>query len=119
MWRFATLFLVIPNLLQAGAAEDIAAANDASKSPYDYYCTGSDGSRHELGEVVCLVNNSCQQIWMAKCDMSLNNPMWRKVQDGCPAATLLERFDRLQPGLYSFPVDVKIHLTEPRATING
>ena len=64
---------------------------------YDYFCTGPDGQRFEQGEVTCLVNNSCSQAWLAKCDMSLNNPMWRKVQDGCPAASLLERFQRLNP----------------------
>jgi len=102
----------MPTLSDAGAAEDIAAANSGSKGAYDYYCTGSDGSRYELGEVVCLLNNSCSRSWLAKCDMSLNNPMWRKVQDGCPAATLLQRFQNLKPGLNTVPVHSTIAIAK-------
>lgn len=53
----------------------------------DYYCTGSSGERHELGAVIC-ISASCQ-TWMARCAMSLNSPTWRKIQDGCPGASLL------------------------------
>jgi hypothetical protein len=49
----------------------------------ELYCTDRNGDRHELGEVLCIVSSSCQ-IWMGKCDMSQNNVMWRKIQDGCP-----------------------------------
>ncbi len=104
MLKILAIFIFVPNLTFAGAAEDIAAANNYSQGPYDYFCTGSDGARHELGEVVCLINNSCTQTWLAKCDMSLNNPMWRKVQDGCPSAGLLHRFNMLQPILNTSPV---------------
>ncbi|MEL6168183.1 MAG: hypothetical protein AAFR35_05805 [Pseudomonadota bacterium] len=65
----------------------------------DYYCTDSSGSRVELGDVIC-IQASCQ-TWMARCEMSLNNPMWRKVQEGCPAVeampSLLDRLQRLDP----------------------
>jgi len=108
MLRLIAFLMLIPTLSQAGPAEDIAAVNGQSKGAYDYYCTGSDGERFELGEIVCLVNNSCSQTWLAKCDLSLNSPMWRKVQDGCPAATLLQRFQRLKPGYYSIPVSPEI-----------
>ncbi|WP_102109730.1 hypothetical protein [Oceaniglobus roseus] len=53
----------------------------------ELYCTDKYGQRHELGEVMCIVSSSCQ-IWMGKCDMSQNNVMWRKVQDGCPGVSL-------------------------------
>ncbi len=85
---------------------------------YDYFCTGSDGERHELGEVLCLTSSSCQ-IWLAKCDMSLNNPTWRKVQDGCPVASWIERIHALQPGFYSSPVHTTIPESETQASING
>ncbi len=83
---------------------------------YDYFCTGSDGKRYEMGEVVCLVNNSCSQSWLAKCDMSLNNPMWRKVQDGCPAASLLDRLQNLHPGLNTLPVNTDISSPKTQAS---
>lgn len=108
MWRFVAIFIVVPCVLLAGAKEDIAAVIEQSTHPYDYYCTGPNGARFEMGEVTCLVNNSCTVSWMAKCDMSLNNPMWRKVRDGCPAASLLHRMENLQPGLNTLPVNAKI-----------
>lgn len=55
--------------------------------PIELYCTDKTGARHELGAVLCIVSSSCQ-IWMGRCDMSQNNVMWRKMQDGCPAASL-------------------------------
>lgn len=112
MLRLIAILVLVPSLLQAGTADDIAKALGKSNGAYDYFCTGSDGRRHEMGDVVCLINNSCTQTWLAKCDMSLNNPMWRKVQDGCPAASLLQRFQHLQPGLYSVPVDALVIKTE-------
>jgi hypothetical protein len=98
MWRIAGLLLLIPQLsLAQGLQQSGASAGALSKHPYDYYCTGSNGERYELGEVICITASSCQ-VWLAKCDMSLNNPMWRKVQDGCPTASLLDRIHALQPG---------------------
>lgn len=55
----------------------------------EYYCTGGTGERHELGEVIC-ITASCQ-TWMARCEMSQNTPMWRKLQDGCPGVGLWQR----------------------------
>jgi len=51
-----------------------------------HYCRDGEGNRRELGEVIC-VTASCQ-TWMARCEQSLNNTIWRKVSEGCPAAAL-------------------------------
>lgn len=59
----------------------------------EYYCKDANGTRFELGQVIC-VSASCQ-TWMAKCDMSQNNPTWRKISDGCPSASLMERIKSL------------------------
>lgn len=61
----------------------------------EYYCTDSFGARVELGHVIC-VTASCQ-TWMARCEMAVSNgtAMWRKLQDGCPTASLGVR-DRLE-----------------------
>ena len=49
----------------------------------------------ELGEVLC-ITAGCQ-TWMARCDMSVNSPTWRKIQDGCPGASSgVSVYDRLQ-----------------------
>ncbi len=106
------IVMLLPTFAIAGGEDEIAAANALSKSPYDYFCTGVDGSRYELGEVVCLVNNSCTQAYLAKCDMSLNSPMWREVQDSCPVSNLLYRFKNLQPLLDSGAIDTQVANTK-------
>jgi hypothetical protein len=50
----------------------------------DCYCTDSQGSRVEIGRTACLRIGS-QEV-LAQCDMSLNNPIWRRVQEGCPTS---------------------------------
>ncbi|SLN43524.1 hypothetical protein TRL7639_02282 [Falsiruegeria litorea R37] len=47
----------------------------------DCYCTDQSGSRIELGETICLQVDG--RMFMAQCQMSLNVPMWREVQEGC------------------------------------
>ena len=61
----------------------------------EYYCTDSNGDRAELGTVIC-VTASCQ-TWMARCEMTATNRMtkWSKVQDGCPAVSLIDRVKTL------------------------
>ncbi len=60
----------------------------------EYYCTDSQGDRVDLGGVIC-VTASCQ-TWMARCEMTASNrmAMWRKVQDGCPGVSLVDRLKR-------------------------
>ena len=45
------------------------------------YCTDTQGDRVELGEIICLHVDG--RTFTAQCQMSLNNPMWRKISDGC------------------------------------
>ncbi|MEO0753049.1 MAG: hypothetical protein AAFY25_14735 [Pseudomonadota bacterium] len=53
----------------------------AHSKTQDCYCTNSSGDRVELGDVVCLYVNG--RSFTAQCQMSLNNPMWREVNEGC------------------------------------
>ncbi|MEM7597391.1 MAG: hypothetical protein AAF382_06805 [Pseudomonadota bacterium] len=53
----------------------------ANAKTVDCYCTNSSGDRVELGEMVCLFVNG--RSFTAQCQMSLNNPMWREVNEGC------------------------------------
>ncbi|SEW13478.1 hypothetical protein SAMN05444851_1623 [Aliiroseovarius sediminilitoris] len=50
----------------------------------DCYCTDTSGSRVELGERICLFVGG--RAFMARCEMSLNVPMWRDTGEGCVSA---------------------------------
>ena len=76
----------------------------------DYYCTDATGARREMGDVICVVAGC--QTWLAKCGMSANNPTWRKVQDGCPGASLGDKFRLLDPTLDAGPVNPQISTPE-------
>ncbi len=52
----------------------------------DCYCTDTSGTRIELGEMICLQVDG--RMFMAQCQMSLNVPMWREVQEGCLSSGL-------------------------------
>jgi len=47
----------------------------------DCYCTDKGGGRVELGQEICLFVDG--RAFMAKCEMSLNNPIWRDTGQGC------------------------------------
>lgn len=66
----------------------------------DCYCTDRQGDRIELGQTICMQVDG--RMFMAQCQMSLNNPMWRKVADGCLSSTLPEA---LQPAVDTGSVD--------------
>ncbi len=66
------------------------------------YCTDRAGARIELGETICLQVDG--RMFMAQCQMSLNVPMWREVQQGCLSSNL-KRGD--QP-VQSFAIDAEI-----------
>lgn len=55
------------------------------------YCTDKTGGRVELGQVVCLQVGG--RRFTARCEMSLNNPMWREQADGCLSSHLLQSRD--------------------------
>lgn len=69
----------------------------------DCYCTDSKGGRVELGESICLHVDG--KSFTAQCQMSLNNPMWRKISDGCLSSSLRED---LQPAVDAPRVHAKI-----------
>lgn len=97
MWRLIAFAVLLPTLAQAeGFKHRVKAANAPPLPVIELYCTDSKGERRELGEIVCIRASSCQQM-LAKCDMSLNNVMWREIQEGCPTADVAPSFfDRLE-----------------------
>ncbi len=96
MIRSLTRTLILALLLPAGAAAQDAdtGAEQETAGAYpglpgvEYFCTDSRGGRMELGETLC-ITAGCN-TWMARCEMAVNNnlAMWRKLQDGCPGASL-------------------------------
>ena len=50
------------------------------------YCTDRSGSRVELGQTICMQVDG--RMFMAQCQMSLNVPMWREVEQGCLSSGL-------------------------------
>jgi len=69
----------------------------------DCYCTDKAGKRVELGEMICLHVDG--KSFMAQCQMSLNNPMWRKISDGCLSSSLRKRLD---PPVQSRRIDAHV-----------
>ncbi|MCZ0811056.1 MAG: hypothetical protein ACQEVT_15535 [Pseudomonadota bacterium] len=69
----------------------------------DCYCTDSNGSRVEMGEMICL--NVGGRSFMAQCQMSLNVPMWREISQGCLSSSLRQR---LEPAIQPRGVNAKI-----------
>ncbi|WP_425043918.1 hypothetical protein [Primorskyibacter sp. S87] len=72
----------------------------------DCYCTDSRGSRVELGETICLQVDG--RMFMAQCQMSLNVPMWREVQEGCLSSRLPPRLQSINPAFDLGPINTKI-----------
>ncbi len=54
----------------------------------DCYCTDREGARVELGQEICLFVDG--RAFMARCEMSLNNPMWRETGDSCLSSNARE-----------------------------
>ena len=94
MWRILIIWIALCGPAIGGDFKHVDKSANAPPLPkIELYCTDAQGERRELGEVIC-ITASCQ-TWMAKCDMSLNNVMWRKLQDGCPTADLRTRIRTL------------------------
>ena len=47
----------------------------------DCYCTDTYGGRVELGETTCLFVDG--RAFLARCEMALNNPIWRETGEMC------------------------------------
>ncbi len=52
----------------------------------DCYCTDRTGGRVELGQSICLYVDG--RAFMARCEMSLNVPMWRDTGESCTTSLL-------------------------------
>lgn len=89
--QHASLLVCLPLLLGAAAVPARADVTGPGGKTIDCYCTDKQGGRVELGETICLQVDGT--MFMAQCQMSLNVPMWRKVQDGCLSAANTETLE--------------------------
>lgn len=64
----------------------VADVKSPSGKTIDCYCTDKNRNRIELGETICMQVDG--RMFMAQCQMSLNVPMWREVQEGCLSSSL-------------------------------
>ncbi|MEL6170423.1 MAG: hypothetical protein AAGK67_04310 [Pseudomonadota bacterium] len=53
----------------------------AQQKTVECFCTDRSGARVELGQTICMYVDG--RAFMAQCQMSLNNPMWREVGGDC------------------------------------
>jgi hypothetical protein len=77
---FALMILAAP----AAAQQNPNWTPPPAKDGYEYppcYCTNR-GEKVEMGGEACLRIGS-RRIW-ARCAMSVNNPIWRPIREGCP-----------------------------------
>jgi hypothetical protein len=72
--------VIFTGFLIAGAGLPALAENADVQWP-DCYCTDKTGTRIELGEEICMFVDG--RSFTARCEMSLNNPMWRETGDSC------------------------------------
>ncbi|OIQ27189.1 MAG: hypothetical protein BM562_15235 [Alphaproteobacteria bacterium MedPE-SWcel] len=79
--KHASALVCLALLVPAAAHADVTGPGGKT---LDCYCTDKQGSRIELGETICLQVDG--RMFMAQCQMSLNVPMWREVQEGCLSA---------------------------------
>lgn len=63
----------------------LADVNQGGKT-IDCFCTDREGARVELGQQTCLFVGG--RAFMARCEMSLNVPMWRETGVGCISSKL-------------------------------
>jgi hypothetical protein len=78
MKHIAVILFLAPQLIPLAANADVLTPQGRT---IDCYCTDKGGDRIELGETICLQVDG--RMFMAQCQMSLNVPMWREVQEGC------------------------------------
>jgi hypothetical protein len=100
-WYDAAMKAVLPLLLLA-ATPALSDATIGGKT-VECYCTDTQGARVEMGEMICLHVDG--KMFMARCAMSLNVPIWRKVSDGCLSSRLSEP---RQPAVDAGGVDAQI-----------
>ncbi len=87
MHRLLRIAVILAGLAPAAGTAGEVFVPPPPKEGYSYpECQCSNrGEMLPMGALACL--NVDGQTFLARCEMSLNNPTWRRVQDGCPSAS--------------------------------
>ncbi|MBT8155224.1 hypothetical protein KMP13_15390 [Epibacterium ulvae] len=80
--------LLVSLALLVGGLPALADVTRPGGKVIECFCTDTSGARVELGQTICLFVDG--NMFMAQCQMSLNVPMWRKVEDGCLSAQVIQ-----------------------------
>lgn len=83
MFRILPFCVLAGGMLATPVLSDVVAPGG---KVIDCFCTDKTGSRVELGQSICLFVDG--RAFMARCEMSLNVPMWRDTGEGCVSAEL-------------------------------
>lgn len=97
-WIFV-LWLILP----VAAWADVTGPNN---KVIDCYCTDSTGGRVELDEEICLIVDG--RAFIARCEMSLNNPMWRDTGRACVSSSLSSPLQSVKPAGNAGGVDTHV-----------
>ncbi len=97
----------------APAASDAVAQGRAAPRAIPCYCTDAAGERVDLGREICLVVDG--RAFMARCEMALNNPIWRDTGAGCVSSSLQGGAQAGGPVLEPGAVDAEIALSEAQS----
>lgn len=100
---------VLPVLALALAAPQPALAQE--RPPAECYCRNTQGQRVEMGRTVCLRVDG--RSFLARCEMSLNTPMWRETGEDC----VLSGLPRPTPGARAQCVQPVAHTTLVHAKV--
>jgi hypothetical protein len=95
--------LILGFILPAVAWADVSGP---SGKVIDCYCTDSTGGRVELDEEICLVVDG--RAFIARCEMSLNNPMWRDTGRACVSSSLAGPLQSVKPAGNAGGIDTHI-----------
>lgn len=77
----------------------------------DCYCTDSTGARVELEQEICLFVDG--RSFIARCEMSLNNPMWRDTGRSCVSSSF-GPFQSIKPAGDARGVDAHVSGAEDK-----
>lgn len=78
----------------------------------DCYCTDKNRDRFELGDQICITVDG--RSFMAQCQMSQNNPMWREIGEICNMSQ-----QAVQPTLYARLVNAQITTSINQVTVQN
>ena len=78
--------IILVSILTAGAVQAQETRDWSPMAGVACFCTDRAGTRVEMGQTICLIVDD--RAFVARYEMSLNNPMWRDTGTECVGAAL-------------------------------